>query len=132
MLYTQHSYLLAKCVTQSCDSPNLYILGLRTWSCAGCFQKCFSAENITIISLNAVTPIIVMVWLSKLVALLFLSYRCKVTINVLWLFLKVLWVGLQYVIVIFPVHTHLLFGAKMDLPLATLKRIHVPWVMHTT
>ena len=26
MLYTQHSYLLAKCVTQSCDSPNLFIL----------------------------------------------------------------------------------------------------------
>ena len=37
----------------------------------------------------------------KLVALLLLSYRCIVTINVLWLFLKVPWVGLQYVIVIF-------------------------------
>ena len=30
---------------------------------------------------------------SKLVALLLLSYRCIVTINVLWLFLMVLWVG---------------------------------------
>ena len=46
----------------------------------------------------------------KLVALLLLSYRCIVTINVLWLFLKVPWVGLQYGIGVFPHHTHLLFG----------------------
>ena len=45
----------------------------------------------------------------KLVALLLLSYRCILTINVLWLFLTVPWVGLQYEIVIFPDHTHLLF-----------------------
>ena len=44
----------------------------------------------------------------KLVALLSLSYRCIATINVLWLFLRVLWVGLQCVIVVFPDHTHLL------------------------
>ena len=48
----------------------------------------------------------------KLVALLLLSYRCIVIINVLWLFLTVPWVGLQYVIVIFPDHTHLLFGSR--------------------
>ena len=30
-----------------------------------------------------------------------LSYRCIVTINVLWLFLTVPWIGLQCVIVIF-------------------------------
>ena len=41
----------------------------------------------------------------KLVALLLLSYRCIVTINVLWLFVTVLWVGLQCVIVVFPDHT---------------------------
>ena len=29
----------------------------------------------------------------------------------MWLFLTVLWVGLQFVIVIFPDHTHLLFAA---------------------
>ena len=46
----------------------------------------------------------------KLVALLLLSYRCIVTINVLWFFLTVPWVGLQCVIVVFPDHTHLLFG----------------------
>ena len=34
---------------------------------------------------------------------------CIVTINVLWLFLTVPWVGLQYVLVVFPDHTHLLF-----------------------
>ena len=46
---------------------------------------------------------------NKLVALLLLSFDCIVTINVLWLFLTVPWVGLQCVIVIFPDHTHLLF-----------------------
>ena len=50
----------------------------------------------------------------KLVALLLLSCRCFVTINVLWLFLLVQWAGLQSVIVVFPDHTHLL--------LATLKQ----------
>ena len=42
----------------------------------------------------------------KLVALLLLSYRCIVTIYVLWLFLTVPLHGLQYVIVVFPDHTH--------------------------
>ena len=36
----------------------------------------------------------------KLDALLLLSYRCIVTVNVLWLFLTVPWVGLQCVIVV--------------------------------
>ena len=42
----------------------------------------------------------------KLVALLLLSYRCIVTSNVLFLCLTVPWVGPQYVIVVFPGHTH--------------------------
>ena len=42
----------------------------------------------------------------KLVALLSLSYKCFVTMNVLWLFLTVPWVGLQYVVVVFLDHTH--------------------------
>ena len=45
----------------------------------------------------------------KLAALLLLSYRCIVDINVMWLFLMVPWVVLQYVIVLFPDHSHLLF-----------------------
>ena len=45
----------------------------------------------------------------KLVALLLLSYRCIVTINVTWLFLTVPLAGLQCVIVLFPDHTQLLF-----------------------
>ena len=45
----------------------------------------------------------------KLASLLLLPYICVVTINVLWFFLTVPWVGLQYVIVLFPDHTHLLF-----------------------
>ena len=40
----------------------------------------------------------------KLAALLLLSYRCIVSIS-----LTVPRVGLQYVIVVFPDHTHLLF-----------------------
>ena len=40
--------------------------------------------------------------------LLLLTHRCIVNINVLWLFLTVLWVGLQCVVVVFPDHTHLL------------------------
>ena len=46
----------------------------------------------------------------ELVALLLsMSYRCLVTLNILWLFLTVLWVNLQCAIVVFPDHTHLLF-----------------------
>ena len=45
----------------------------------------------------------------KLVALLLLSYRCVVTVNVLWLFITLPWVGSQFVIVVFLDHTHLLF-----------------------
>ena len=48
----------------------------------------------------------------KLEALLVLSYRCMVTINVLWLFLSVPWVGLQCVTVVFPDHTHFPFVAS--------------------
>ena len=44
----------------------------------------------------------------KLFALLVLSYRCTVIINVLWLFSMVPGVGLQCVIVVFPDHTYLL------------------------
>ena len=45
-----------------------------------------------------------------LVALLLLSYRCIATINDIWLFPTVPWVGLQCVIVAFPDHTHLLLN----------------------
>ena len=53
-------------------------------------------------------PSFVIILKRRLIALLLLSYRCIVTINVLWLFLTMLWVGLQCVIVVFPDHTHLL------------------------
>ena len=33
----------------------------------------------------------------------------NMTVNVLWLFLAMPWVGLQFVIVVFPDHTHLLY-----------------------
>ena len=45
----------------------------------------------------------------KLVANLLLSSRYMITLNVIWFFLTVPWVGLQCVIVVFPDHTHLLF-----------------------
>ena len=44
-----------------------------------------------------------------MVALLLLSFICMATLNVLWLLLTVPWVGLQYVIEVFPDHTHLRF-----------------------
>ena len=44
----------------------------------------------------------------KLVALLLLSYRCIVTIYVLWLFLTVPLVDLWYAVVLFPDHSHFL------------------------
>ena len=53
----------------------------------------------------------------KLVALLLLSYRCIVTIHVLCLILAVPWVGLQFVIVVFPDHAHLLFVVVLCLVL---------------
>ena len=50
----------------------------------------------------------------ELVDLLVLSYWCLVTVNVLWLFIMMAWIGLQYVIVFFPDHNHLLFKRKFD------------------
>ena len=47
----------------------------------------------------------------ELVALLLLSFGCLVTVNVLWLFLTVPWVGLQFVFVVLTDHTHLLFNS---------------------
>ena len=44
-----------------------------------------------------------------LVALLLFSYIYIVTINVMWLFRTVTWVGLQCVIVVFPDDTHILY-----------------------
>ena len=44
----------------------------------------------------------------ELVDLLLLSFGWFVTVNVLWLFLSVSWVGLQCINVVFPNHTHLL------------------------
>ena len=44
----------------------------------------------------------------KLIALVLLSYKCIVTIDIPWLFLAVPWVGLQRAVA-FPEHTHLLF-----------------------
>ena len=48
-----------------------------------------------------------MKWKRELVDLLLLSYGCLVTVNGLWLFLTVPWVGLQCVIMVLPDHTHL-------------------------
>ena len=43
-----------------------------------------------------------------LVALILLSCGCIVTVNVLWLFLTLLWDGMQCVIVVFLDYTHFL------------------------
>ena len=49
----------------------------------------------------------------ELVALPLLSFRCLDTVNVLWLFLTVPWVGLQCVIDVFPDHIHLLLDIML-------------------
>ena len=48
----------------------------------------------------------------ELVALLSLSSWCLVI--VVWLFLALPWVGLQFVIVVFPGQTHLLLFSAME------------------
>ena len=47
-----------------------------------------------------------------MVTLLLLSCRCIVTLHVMWLFLTVLWVGVQLVIVVFPEITDLLLNSR--------------------
>ena len=42
----------------------------------------------------------------ELVALLLLSYGSLVPVNVLWLFLRAAWAGLQCIIVLFTDHSH--------------------------
>ena len=46
----------------------------------------------------------------ELVAMILLSFRCLVTVNVLWLFFTVPWVVLQFLIEVCPGHTHLHFA----------------------
>ena len=48
-----------------------------------------------------------------LFSLFLMSNGCLGTVNVLWLFLTVPWAGLQCVSVVFPDHTHLLFGQDL-------------------
>ena len=75
-LWVHVKYLLTKCVTESCDSPDWLIQyclssasshATETVSmkmpCGECFQKCFSANNMISLWLNTVIPIIVMIWL---------------------------------------------------------------------
>ena len=57
----------------------------------------------------------------KLVALFLLSFECLVTVNVLWLYLVVLLVGLRCVIVVIPDHNQLLFKGFVS------KISHVLW-----
>ena len=48
----------------------------------------------------------------ELIALLQLSSCCRVAVSIVCLFLAVPWVGLWYVLVAFPGHTHLLTNIK--------------------
>ena len=41
---------------------------------------------------------------------------CVVTVNVRWLFLTVPWVGLQFVIVVFPDHAHFFKSIHLGYP----------------
>ena len=57
----------------------------------------------------------------ELVTMLSLSSLCLVII--VWLFLAVPWVCLQFVIVVFPDHTHILFLMILDFLTVTLSAI---------
>ena len=61
----------------------------------------------------------------KLYVLLVLSYRCIVTINVLWLFLTVPWYCLQCVIVVYPDHIHFCFVETRQSAASEVKWQHV-------
>ena len=58
----------------------------------------------------------------ELVALLSLSSWCLVI--VVWLLLAVPWVCLQFVIVVFPDHTHLLFLTKSDVKFKGIQNLN--------
>ena len=67
----------------------------------------------------------------KLVVLLLLSYRCIVTVDVVWLFLTQSWVDLQCVIVVFPDHTHLPFDNFLRL-IFTLEKCKISVMSETS
>ena len=73
-LWVHATYSFTQCVTKSCDLTDSLIqtcyqsalsrvteTTFLTWPCGTCFQKCFSVENLIIVSLNTVIPIIVIV-----------------------------------------------------------------------
>ena len=66
------------------------------------------SRSITKVALCLSSFAIILTRKRELVALLklLLSFGCLVTVNVFWLFFMVLWVGLQFVIVVFPDHTY--------------------------
>ena len=59
---------------------------------------------------------IILIRKKELVALLLLSFGCLVTLSIMWLFLMVLWVGLQCVLVECPGHTHYFFLKNHPVP----------------
>ena len=79
----------------------MYSISIKSSTFLRCFMFCCALlcvhSSFTIISMGK----------RELVALLCLSSWCLVI--VVWLFLVMPWVCRQFVIVVFPVHTHLLF-----------------------
>ena len=73
---------------------------------------------------------IILMGKGELVALLGLSPGCLVMVE--WLFLVVPWGCLQFVIVVFPDHTHLLFSIGFQLHCKKKERTWVWYVFHIT
>ena len=61
----------------------------------------------------------------ELVALLSLAYGYLVTVKVQWLFLIMQWVGLEFMIVVFPDHTHQLLILVTKMPPCSNKVKHL-------
>ena len=72
---------------------------------------CLSLFCYALLQVHSSFAIVLMKGQRKLIALLSLSYRFIGTLNVLWLFLTVPWVGLQCLIVVFLIIiTYFLLG----------------------
>ena len=85
---------------------------LRRWFCCSCWSiVCWSSIFVFVLLCITLCSFLFCNHLEeteKAVCFAYISYRCIAIINVLWLFLTAPWLGLQYVVVVFPDNTHLL------------------------
>ena len=69
---------------------------------------CLSLLCYTLLCVHS-SSVIILTRKRKLIDFLLLAYICLVTVNILWFFLRVPWVGLQCVIVVYPDYSYSVF-----------------------